>query len=386
VLNRLESPIRGFGLSLGVRCDNRSIIGGGRFETTMFESDLHIDLAGAPPAAIRRRAQRAAVALEKDLLKRHRAQSSEVDKLRSAYRKDLSALLGAERLRRYRELRRQTKKLTPARRMREADKFIDSVGIDRRRVAAVQRKHTNKVAKVLANNPFPGPGPVSMTDSLSPIDDPYRWFSYRPPYVGSLWSYSKTHSDGASDPEMRRYLNHRTGQIGSRISLRVDDADDRDEARGDYYTSLLAWHMTHGAGPIEGHLVFSYVRSTYSGNIGDEFGFSAATHQQWADVYLRVIDPQGTDDVSSSPIFGYADNVWGESDAWNEQVAPPGDFRGAGFATSKSFPAGRWLLLEVGVSNSSWFFVDDQSITMSDDLELRLDEIRLHSRPGPTVG
>ena len=51
-------------------------------------------------------------------------------------------------------------------------------------------------------------------------------------------------------------------------------------------------------------------------------------------------------------------------------MAPPGDIHRVHFATPKSYPAGNWLLMEGGVRSTSWFFADDQSITMSVDLDL----------------
>jgi hypothetical protein len=65
-------------------------------------------------------------------------------------------------------------------------------------------------------------------------------------------------------------------------------------------------------------------------------------------------------------------------------VAPPGDIDLAHFVTTKSYPAGNSLPLEAGVRNTSWFFADDQSISMSVDLDLGLDAVLVHRRPDPT--
>jgi hypothetical protein len=85
-------------------------------------------------------------------------------------------------------------------------------------------------------------------------------------------------------------------------------------------------------------------------------------------------------------MFVHTDNVWGDSASRDRQVAPHGDIHLAHFVTTKSYPAGNWLLLEAGVRNTSWFFADDQSISMSVDLDPGLDAVLVHSRPYPTVG
>jgi hypothetical protein len=347
----------------------------------MYKSDLHLESPRAIPAGIRQKGQRAALALEKERLQDRRAAAVALAALKSAYRQDLSALLGVSELRQYRALRRSTKSSARAKRIREANKFIDANGIDRRRVVALQKRYMAKVAKVLAHAGPLDPGQVSVPDVLSPIDDPFGLTAYRPPYQGSLWAYWSYRSDSADDPVLRRYLDPTSGRIGSSIRLQLSDADDDDAAGAEYYTSLLTWHATRGAGRLEVSLWLTFVNSTYAGRVSDEFGLSSATYTQWADVYLRVYNPQGADVVESKSMFVFADNVWGDDATWNRQVAAPGDSHKLTFVTTRTYPAGSWLLLDAGIRNVSWFRASDQSVTMSDDLDLRLDAIMVRNRP-----
>ena len=63
------------------------------------------------------------------------------------------------------------------------------------------------------------------------------------------------------------------------------------------------------------------------------------------------------------------------------RVHPPGPLR-----DDQKLPCRELLLLEAGVRNASWFFADDKNITMSVDLDLRLDAVTVHSRPDPILG
>ncbi len=298
----------------------------------------------------------------------------ELRALKSGYRRDLAALMGSTGMRRFRDLRKELSKAPRSKRIRETTSLLDEIGLDRVRAGQLQDPYLDDARKLLAvdDGRF-------LRPPIGPVKSP--WVSYGPPYGGYFWSYQWDRSDETSDPVLSRHLDPNTGQIGSSIKTQLSGADDDDFLNAHYYTAVNVWHTALATGPLEGYVTFEFNASPYSGQVKDESGFSDATYNQWARARFRVVDSQGVTGIQESRIFNFVGTDWGHGESWNNYVAKPRDLHSYYFRTDESFSQGGLLLVEAGIWNVTWFQSNDESITTSDDLDLRLESLRVRSLP-----
>lgn len=332
------------------------------------------------PDAVVRRLRNRMISLDKSRLRKNVALRRELKSLDAQYGKQLAALMGTGGSRRYRELREETRDAPRSRRIRAANKILTDIGVDRARVERLQRDYLEAGRKLLEVALVPPP-----RTRFPHHDDCTPWVIHTAPYNGYFWSYSWERSDEADDPVLARYLDPVSGQIGSSIRTRVSGADDDDSISADYYTSLNAWHTALETGALEGYLVFEFRRSTYSGDISDEFGFSSVLYTQAASARMRVLDAQALLDHQESQMFGFTEFLYCEEDLWKKQIAVPRDFHWYYFRTGASFNQGSTVLLEAGIMNTTWFKCNDYSVTIEDDIELRLDRLMVRTCPAAPI-
>ena len=346
----------------------------------MHESEIYLKPVGFVPASLRRRAERSR--LEEDTVAaRHvRSLARQLETKRSEYRRQLSEIMGRSNIGRYRQLRREISGSPRAKRLRESRKMLQALGFDRARAERLRDEYLT-ATRALVETRTPDRRPPRRL----PLDECTPWVTYTAPYHGFFWSYVWDRSDEADDPILTRYLDTATGHIGSRIATRLSGADDDDFLNVDYYTSLNVWHTVQASGPLEGYVAFEFNASPYSGKVQDEFGFSNATFSQFALARLRAADPQGPTDIQDGRVFNFIDTDWGDGRSWNNFVSAPQDRHWYYFRTAVGFEQGRAVLLEAGILNTTWFTANDESITTTDDIDLRLDRIMVRSCPGPVI-
>lgn len=207
------------------------------------------------------------------------------------------------------------------------------------------------------------------------------------PFSDYSWAYAWDRTSNPSDPVLDRYLDTQTGWIGSAIETRVNGADNYDAVYVEYYTGMNIWHTPLSTGPLEVYVAFEFNTSTYSGKISDEWGFSGILYTHGASATLLAadaVDPVQRE-TAQSPIYGFTDYVWGEDHWWANQVASPRDRHWYFFRTGATFQQGSSVLLEAGIRHRVWFETNDESISMSADLNLRLDSILVRSCEGPII-
>lgn len=345
-----------------------------RRQPTMHKSGVRLEPVKSLGEVVRRTRGRL-LDVDKRAAKEISAQSRKLKALKKEYRRNLAALMGQAGMRRYQDLRKKLSKTSRSQRIRESSALLDEIGIDRERAGRLQKAFLDDARKLLALGDTDAPPPRPRAPRR---ESP--WVTYSAPYSGSFWSYAWDHGDEASDPVLARHLNPSSGEIGSSIKTQLSGADNDDSLNVEYYTALNVWHTALASGPLEGYLAFEFRASPYSGEVKDEFGISSATYSQLARARLRVLDSQGVLDTQETLIFNIIDVDFGDGDLWKRVVSAPGDLHWYYFRTSESFAQGRVLMLEAGVRNMTWFLSDDESITTTDDLDLRLDRIQVRSR------
>ena len=331
--------------------------------------DVQLGKAGSTADKIRRTRSRLR-ALDKERRQVDTAILGELELLRAAYRRSTTQLVGAAGMRQLRTIRSKQENTSRTRIIRETKALLEKIGVDRTQLDALQRTYRDAARSLVSRRDILEPRPPRPTRQCGP------WVTYTAPFNGFFWSFAWERSGSADTPVLTRHLDRATGRIGSSIELEVSDAGDNDRATADYYTGLNVWHTTLATGPLEVYLAFEFTASDWSGRVRDEFGFSDATYHQWAGARLLALDPLGPSEESQeSRILHLIEFVWGEDDDWSEYAEKPRDIHWYRFKTGATFEQGRSVLLEAGIVNFSWFRANDESVTMSDDVDLRLDRI-----------
>ena len=312
----------------------------------------------------------------------NRAIRRELKSLRAKSRKELEKLLGPAAIRDLNAIRADRSKQKRSKRRKRALAVLSDAGVELAQVEGLRRPYLVAATDVLS-------GAADDHPTRAPADGPCasRWVTYRAPFSGYSWSFEWSRSANPADPALTRYLDLQTGRIGSRIETEVSSAGDDDDLVADYYTGLNVWHTPLGTGPLEVILGFAFSTSTYSGTVKDEWGISDVTYSQFARARLFAADSQDSiqRETQESRIYSFIDVQWGADDSWSNYVARPLDMHWYHFKTAAAFKQDSPVLLEGGINHMNWFETNDESVSMSADLDLRLDRIMVRSCEGELI-
>ncbi len=329
------------------------------------------------PAALRARYLKLSAELAQTREARQKADARKLAALSTACRKQAVDVIGADAFREYRALKKELEKATRAKRLRASRKFLDAIAFDRMRLRQIHREYFGAARLLL---PGVHPDLDDVFEMAPPDSSP--WVEHRAPFNGVFDWTTHTTQGGVSAPTFTTSANPGTGVLRSRIRARVSDAGDDDQMTAEHEAGFTTWHTTLESGRIEGFAVFEFrQRGNYRGEINDEWGFSSGIRSQSAVARLGVYANAGAAETLDSLIFAGIEPHWGEGDSWNHATGNPRDLHWFYFSTSRAYPQGAPLILEAGIHNVAWFSVDDMSIDMTNDLDLRLEKIMLRSCP-----
>ena len=129
--------------------------------------------------------------------------------------------------------------------------------------------------------------------AIPPPPDPndrHRWFLFRPPFWGFLFSFWSDVEEFQVDREL--FLDPPAGLVGNAVSIGCDDSDwARAQVRAE---AQIAFGFTP---PVPGILEIvvdtQCVRGTYDLTIRDNFGFSGASAAQYNYIMISLLHPSG---------------------------------------------------------------------------------------------
>ena len=103
------------------------------------------------------------------------------------------------------------------------------------------------------------------------------------------------------------------------------------------------------------------------------------TLSQFATARLRVRTPDGVWADDRNSLYGMVEVEFGHDESWGDTVIRPDSGVWFHLRDERLFEAGTWVLIEAAIQSHAWFDVDDYSVTMSADLDSRLDWIKVRS-------
>ena len=328
------------------------------------------------PRTLRSRYLRLAAAGARARATEQKGNARRLQGLSSAFRKNAAELLGAESFREYRALRKELKKATRSKRLRDSTAFLDTLSFDRMRLRRLRHEYFEAARSMLPDVHGDFDDLVVAPPRCSP------WVEHRAPFAGVFDSPTFTKKGDVNAPTFTHSANPVTGLLRSGIRIRVSGAGDDDQMAAEHEAGFTTWHTTLESGRIEGFMVFEFrQQGIYEGEISDEFGFSDGLRSQGASARLKVYSLSQPVETLESHIFGETEFHWAEDDAWIRGVGNPRDLHSFYFRTANPYPQGAPIVLEAGIWNMAWFEVNDMSIDMTNDLDLRLDKIMVRSCP-----
>ncbi len=287
-------------------------------------------------------------------------------------------MLGADSFREFRALQKKLKNATRTRRLRDSNAFLDELAFDRMRMRGLRYEYRDAARSVLDD----------IIGDLGDIRPPVRpprcspWVEHRAPFAGVFDTPTFTKKGDVGAPTFTHSADEQTGLLRSGIRVRVSGAGDDDQIFAEHEAGFTKLHTTLETGRLDGFMVFEFrERATYEGEISDEWGISDGLRSQGAAARLRVYSLTEPVETLESHIFGETEFHWAEDDNWIRGVGNARDMHWFHFRTANSYPQGAPIVLEAAIWNMAWFKVNDMSIDMTNDLDLRFDKIMVRSCP-----
>lgn len=330
------------------------------------------------PRSLRARYLKLAAAAGRTGAREQKANAEKLQALSGAYRKKAAALLGADSFREYRALQKALRNATRTKRLRDSNAFLDTLAFDRMRMRGLRHEYIEAARSLLD-------GIVGDFDDVRPPVRPPRcspWVEHRAPFAGVFDTPTFTKKGDVGAPTFTHSADEQTGLLRSGIRIRVSDAGDDDRMAAEHEAGFTTWHTTLESGHLEGFMVFEFrQQATYQGEISDEWGFSDGLRSQGAVARLNAYSSTRPVERIDGHIFGETEFHWAEDDLWIRGVGNARDLHWFYFRTANTYPQGTPVVLEAGIWNMAWFHVNDMSIDMSNDLDLRLEKIMVRSCP-----
>lgn len=346
----------------------------------MYSAGFHLEPVKDVPLDVQQQAPGISLELQQEELKEAQYLASTLQRLSAEYQKELRSIVGDENLERYYEFRvplRQRvrdliakaeptvvgeREIQEARILSglESRKFLKEIGFDMARASTLRGEYHTRIQKALSEaRGRPEEPNYLVLPEMVPKDIHNPWVTYEPPYPGSAWAYSWARSDEPWNPNFARYLDPVAGELGTYTHTHVSGADDSDYAYVLYRTAMRFWYQLPVTGLIEVWMQMQCIDTPYAGWLNDEWGWSDSACDQESHARLRVIVP-GPGAPRKATILDYRRT--GTDANWSNDVAPAGAYRWAQIFSTDTYPAGTWLLLEVGTEEWNHFSSNDVSI------------------------
>jgi len=251
-----------------------------------------------------------------------------------------------------------------------ADAKLESLLIpDQRKVVPGFNLRNNfaKWAELSPLHKFPLPWLVDVTPEDP--NDPHRWFLFRPPFFGFLFSDDFVTSDNFRADRVL-FLHPPSGLVGNEATMDCDDAGNYDFAQVIGESQIAFAFTPPTAGLIEVLIDAQSTIGTHHVEIEDEWGFSDAWCNQNNQLMMNVLHPN-----VPAPSLALMSNLYKETDGddltADQENLTRGQHYFAQLFSSGPVPAGQTVIITVGTrtfdkcrandmelhsrTNSQWF-------------------------------
>ncbi|HVS11629.1 MAG TPA: hypothetical protein VMS76_17295 [Planctomycetota bacterium] len=219
-------------------------------------------------------------------------------------------------------------------------------------------KNLSKWSKLSPLHKFPLPWGVF--EQVEDPNDPHRWFLFRPPFFGFLFSEdSITTSSFTVDRLM--FLHPPSGLVGNECRMDCSDAGNFDAAHIIGEAQIAFAFTPPTAGIIEVLIDAQSTFDTHNVSFKDEFGFSEAWCNQHSYLMMDVLHPN-VPQPSLALMSSMAEETDGDDLVASQQNLARGQHFFAQLLSSGPVPGGQTVIITVGARTFD--------ISRADDMEL----------------
>lgn len=314
--------------------------------------------------------------------------------LQKQYLDDLFKIIGGDRVKKYLQLHSERidkirriyqsyphtpenmEKITELRKkiIEGSNKVINESGVNADQVKELMKQSHDKAATLFTQT-------IGKGEEGKEVER-VKNTDYFPPYSGWGWSYVWQRSDEPDMPTFARFLNHRTGEIGTYSYIQVIGADNSDLAYVRYRVALAQWHRISRDTPrIYVNADIDRVNTPYWGSTSDECGISGVSFRQRMCFYARIISPYSTPHTyfsvatphTSGAGFDHRNLPRTLDDRWSSTHFPLRSTRNV--EIGGPFSESDWICIHFGIETYNYFWSNDVTVTSGMDQHYMINRI-----------
>lgn len=233
---------------------------------------------------------------------------------------------------------------------------------DQRKLAAGYHLPNNlaKWSKLSPLHKFTLPWLLDLPDLAQDPNDPHRWFLFKPPFFGFLFSHDiVTTGDFRADWLPR--LHPPSGLVGNECTMDLDDAGNWNVAHVIGEAQIAFAFKPPVAGIIEVLIDAQSTIGTHSLTIEDEFGFSKAWCDQHNYLMMNVLHPN-VPEPSLAEMSTMSKETGGKDLTANQSNLASGQHFFAQLLSSGPVPAGQTVIITVGTRSFDICYSNDMRL------------------------
>jgi hypothetical protein len=366
----------------------------------------------------RQAAERAFGKQEEQRRKTHESRAQQADQLAEGVQRQLHGLLGARKFAQLREgiqrerlalrdlfqppqgLKRDYAKQHKASKQR-IDALLRKLGASRQKLRRIVGAAEAKLEALLIPDDrkvVPGfnlPDNLSKWTKLSPLhkfplpwgwgqleedpNDPHRWFLFRPPFFGFLFSHDIV-TTGDFRADCLLHLDPPAGLVGNECTMDLDDAGDWNVADVIGEAQIAFAFTAPVAGLVEVLIDAQSTIGTHSLSIEDEFGFSNAWCNQHNYLMMNVLHPNVLE-PSLALMSTMSRQTGGDDLSASQSNLTRGQHYFAQLFSSGPVPAGQSVIITVGTRSFDICYSNDMELHSRTNFQWFISSVEVRIAP-----
>jgi hypothetical protein len=259
--------------------------------------------------------------------------------------------------------------------------FLQKLGVEAAQIQKLNKQFRSRMEE------FAPPTADKLTPVLLPSDVPPGILAptaatiVRPPYAGGVWGWTNIYNAGfAWNPTLQ--LDRNTGLVGNISQLSDSDAGDYDMAVYEFTALVQFWYRMPTSGLVSVWLEAESRNCQHDVTMIDEFGWSNAGVTQRNFVTLRATVGGGGGRVDNQTCWFFVrDQTEGH---WQARYFNIGQTYWLNVVSDSHtvFPAGAWVLVEVGTQNWQSASANDVEVYSTMHFEWLIKSVQVSSTGG----
>jgi hypothetical protein len=259
--------------------------------------------------------------------------------------------------------------------------FLQKLGVEATQIQKLNKRFRDRMEE------FAPPTSDKLAPVLLPSDVPSGILAptaatiMRPPYAGGVWGWTNIYNAGFTfNPTLQ--LDRNTGLVGNISQLVDSDASDNDVAVYEFTALVQFWYRMPTPGLVSVWLEAESRNCQHDVSMIDEFGWSDADVTQRNFFVLRATVGGGGGRVDNQSCWFFVNDQ--SEGHWQARYFNIGQTYWHNIVSDSHtvFPAGAWVLVEVGTQNWQSSFANDVEVYSTMHFEWILKSVQVSSTGG----